>query len=115
MSWLKQLLFRRRRRSSELSESTREHLDEKIPADAILLFAVAARVSAKGPDPLTMDHNDAIATARAFPHAHIFPVHHHGWEHFSESQQTLIHAFAANDMAARLHPLHTGVTVHFEP
>jgi len=87
----------------------------RFPVKAILLFAGAARVAARGPDPLTMDHNDAVATARAFPHAHIFPVHHHGWEHFSEDQQTLVEAFAPNGLADRLQPLQAGVPVTFEP
>jgi L-ascorbate metabolism protein UlaG (beta-lactamase superfamily) len=86
----------------------------RFPIGAILLFAGAARVAARGPDHLTMDQNDAIATARAFPRAQIFPVHHHGWEHFSESQQTLIDAFTANHIVDRLHPLYAGVPVLFE-
>jgi L-ascorbate metabolism protein UlaG (beta-lactamase superfamily) len=80
---------------------------------AVVLFAGAARLAARGPDHLTMDHNDAIATARAFPGAQIFPVHHDSWEHFSESQQTLIDAFTANHMVDRLHPLYAGVPVLF--
>lgn len=87
----------------------------RFPVCAILLFAGAARIAARGPGHLTMDHNDAMATARAFPGARIFPVHHHGWEHFSESQQTLIDAFSANDMGDRLQPLQAGVPVRFEP
>jgi len=80
---------------------------------AILLFAGAARIVARGPEHLTMNHDDAIATARAFPLARIFPVHHQGWEHFSESQQTLLDAFAAAAMAERIEPLFAGVPVVF--
>lgn len=88
---------------------------ERFSVSAIVLFAGAARLAARGPHPLTMDHKDAIATARAFPKAHIFPVHHHGWEHFSESQQTLVDAFAADGKFARLEVLHPGETVRFQP
>jgi L-ascorbate metabolism protein UlaG (beta-lactamase superfamily) len=76
---------------------------------AIVLFAGAARVKARGPDHLTMDTADAIATALAFPAAQILPVHHQGWEHFSESQQDLVNAFAARGLEARLLPLELGV------
>jgi L-ascorbate metabolism protein UlaG (beta-lactamase superfamily) len=80
---------------------------------AILLFAGAARIAARGPEHLTMNHDDAIATARAFPLARIFPVHHQGWEHFSESQQTLLDAFTAAGMAERIEPLFAGVPAVF--
>ncbi len=76
---------------------------------AIVLFAGAARVPARGPFHLTMNAEDAIATAHSFPKARIFPVHHHGWEHFSENQQTLIDAFAQQGLSHRLRPLEFGV------
>jgi L-ascorbate metabolism protein UlaG (beta-lactamase superfamily) len=76
---------------------------------AVVLFAGAARVQARGPFHLTMNAEDAIATAHSFPNACIFPVHHHGWEHFSENQQTLIDAFAKQGLAHRLQPLELGV------
>lgn len=41
-----------------------------------------------------MNYDDAIATARAFPRALIFPVHHQGWEHFTETLDDLAAAFA---------------------
>jgi L-ascorbate metabolism protein UlaG (beta-lactamase superfamily) len=80
---------------------------------AILLFAGAARIAARGPEHLTMNQDDAIATARAFPLARIFPVHHQGWEHFSESQQTLLDAFTAAGMAEWIEPLFAGVPAVF--
>ena len=72
---------------------------------AVVLHGGAATVKARGPFHLTMNHEDAIATAKAFPQARIFPVHHGGWEHFSESQQTLIDAFAREGLSERLRPL----------
>jgi L-ascorbate metabolism protein UlaG (beta-lactamase superfamily) len=88
---------------------------QRFSVSAIVLFAGAARLAARGPQPLTMDHHDAIATARSFPNARIFPVHHHGWEHFSESQQTLVDAFAANGILDRLAALYPGSTVRLHP
>ena len=76
---------------------------------AIVLFAGAAQVKARGPVHLTMNSTDALSTAVAFPDALIFPVHHSGWEHFSENQQTLVDAFAAAHLSNRLRPLQPGV------
>lgn len=88
-----------------------EEVARRFSVAAIVLFAGAARVKARGPDALTMTHEDALATAAAFPGALIFPVHHNGWEHFSESQQTLKDAFAQAGMIHRLRPLEPGVPV----
>jgi L-ascorbate metabolism protein UlaG (beta-lactamase superfamily) len=75
---------------------------------AIVLFAGAARVAARGPDHLTMNVADSIATARAFPRARIFPVHHHGWEHFSENLPALVTGFAEAGVSDRLQPMMPG-------
>lgn len=83
----------------------------RFAVNAIVLFAGAAQVKAGGPVHLTMNSEDAVATATAFPQALIFPVHHSGWEHFSESQQTLMDAFAKAGLRNRLRPLEAGVTV----
>jgi hypothetical protein len=50
---------------------------------AILPFAGSART--RGPFNLTMDANDAIETAHAFPDAKIVPIHRDGWAHFTQS------------------------------
>lgn len=75
----------------------------------IVLFAGAARIKARGPAHLTMDAQDAVTTARAFPKAKIIPVHNHGWEHFSENQQDLERAFRDAGLIDRLKPLELGV------
>ena len=49
----------------------------------ILLFAGAAQT--RGPFHLTMDTNDAIETAQAFPEAAIVPVQYEGWMHFKQT------------------------------
>jgi L-ascorbate metabolism protein UlaG (beta-lactamase superfamily) len=58
---------------------------KRFKAGAVLPFAGAAQTS--GPCHLTMDTNDTIETARAFPDAVIVPVHTDGWAHFRQSAQ----------------------------
>jgi hypothetical protein len=58
-----------------------------------------------------MNTKDAIATAHAFPQAQIYPVHHQGWEHFTENQQDLVAAFAEAGLSGQLRPLELGVPV----
>jgi len=83
----------------------------RYPVRAVLLFAGAACIKFRGPFHLTMNTKDAVATARAFPQARIYPVHHQGWEHFTQNQEDLIAAFAEAGLADRLHPLELGSPV----
>ena len=80
---------------------------------AVLLFAGAART--RGPFNLTMNTNDAIETAHAFPDASIVPVHCDGWAHFMQSGADLAHAFEALGIASRLRVLEPGVSTTIEP
>ena len=57
----------------------------------MLPFAGAAQT--RGPFHLTMDTNDTIETARAFPDAVIVPVHTDGWAHFRQSADDLRASF----------------------
>ena len=66
----------------------------------VMIFAGSAEP--RGPFHLTMDSNDAIETAHAFPDAAIVAVHNHGWAHFKESEADLARAFTALGVAARL-------------
>jgi L-ascorbate metabolism protein UlaG (beta-lactamase superfamily) len=75
----------------------------------VILFAGAAKP--RGPYHLTMDNNDAIETAYAFPQARIVGVHNEGWRHFTESQSDLVQAFTALGLAARLQTLERGQPV----
>jgi len=86
-------------------DGTREIARRFDPA-AILLFAGAART--RGPFHLTMDTNDAVETAAAFPRATIVPVHHAGWRHFSQSQEDLVQTFTTLGMAERLRTVTPG-------
>jgi len=86
-------------------DGTREVARRFDPA-AILLFAGAART--RGPFHLTMDTNDAVEAAAAFPRATIVPVHHAGWKHFSQSQEDLVQTFTTLGIAERLRPVTPG-------
>jgi L-ascorbate metabolism protein UlaG (beta-lactamase superfamily) len=81
-------------------------------ADIVLLFAGAAQT--RGPFHLTMDTNDAIETAHAFPKAVIVPLHYEGWAHFMQSGEDLERAFSALGIGARLRLLEAGVAAALE-
>lgn len=80
---------------------------QRFDVSVVVTFVGAAQT--RGPISLTMTADDAIETAKAFPHATIAPVHHQGWAHFTQSQDDVIRAFAAAGLAERLHPLELGV------
>lgn len=86
-----------------------QEVADRFDVSVILAFTGAAQT--RGPVSLTMTADDAVATARAFPHATIAPVHHQGWAHFTQSQDDVIAAFAAAGLSDRLHPLELGVPV----
>jgi L-ascorbate metabolism protein UlaG (beta-lactamase superfamily) len=60
---------------------------------------------------LTMDANDAIETAHAFPQAKIVGIHNEGWRHFAETADDLAQAFRALGVGDRLQPLRRGEAV----
>jgi hypothetical protein len=78
----------------------------------VLLFAGAAQT--RGPFHLTMDVNDAIETAHAFPDATIVPLHHDGWAHFTQSADDLDKSFKALGIGARLRVVTPGVATAIE-
>ena len=71
-----------------------------------ILFTGAARP--RGAFHMTMDSNDAIATAHAFGTATIVAVHNEGWAHFTESQDALAKDFTVLGMGDRLQQLEAG-------
>lgn len=73
----------------------------------MLLFGGAAQT--RGPFHLTMDTNDAIETAHAFPEAVIVPVHRDGWAHLPQSGEDIERAFTALGLRSRLQMLAPGV------
>lgn len=82
-------------------------------AGIVLLFAGSAQV--RGPFHLTMDTNDAIETAHAFPDAVIVPVHHHGWAHFTQSAEDLERTFKVLSYEGHLRLLTPGVATEIVP
>src|SRR4029077_14762987 len=73
----------------------------------VLPFAGAAQT--RGPFHLTMDTNDTIETARAFPDALIVPLHTDGWAHFRQSAQDLRASFDTLGFGKRFRMLEPGV------
>jgi L-ascorbate metabolism protein UlaG (beta-lactamase superfamily) len=73
----------------------------------VLLFAGSAKT--RGPFHLTMDVNDAIETAHAFPNAAIVPVHCDGWAHFTQDRNDIAQSFETLGIASRLGLLEPGV------
>jgi L-ascorbate metabolism protein UlaG (beta-lactamase superfamily) len=73
----------------------------------VLPFAGAAQT--RGPFHLTMDTNDTIETARAFPDAVIVPVHTDGWAHFRQNAKDLRATFDVLGFGKRLRLLEPGV------
>ena len=72
----------------------------------VVLFTGSAQT--RGKFHLTMNTNDAIDAAAAFPDAKVVTVHNHGWEHFKESQDDIAQAFTALGLASRLDLLELG-------
>jgi L-ascorbate metabolism protein UlaG (beta-lactamase superfamily) len=85
---------------------------KRFKAGVVLPFAGAAQT--RGPFHLTMDTNDAIETARAFPDAVIVPLHTDGWAHFRQSAQDLRASFDALGFGSRLKLLEPGVATAIE-
>ncbi len=73
----------------------------------VMPFAGAAQT--RGPFHLTMDVNDVIETARAFPEARIVPLHCDGWRHFMQNAEDLRKSFDALGFGAQLLLLTPGV------
>jgi L-ascorbate metabolism protein UlaG (beta-lactamase superfamily) len=76
-------------------------------AGIVVPFAGSAQT--RGPFHLTMDTNDTIETARAFPDALIVPLHYDGWTHFKQTGEDLRTSFDALGFGARLKLLEPGV------
>jgi L-ascorbate metabolism protein UlaG (beta-lactamase superfamily) len=84
----------------------------RFPAGVVVLFAGSAQT--RGPFHLTMDVNDAIETAHAFPNAAIVPIHRDSWAHFTQNGADLDVSFKALGIGARLRMLEPGVATSIE-
>lgn len=83
------------------------------PVELVLLFGGSART--RGPFNLTMNANDAIETAHAFPQATIVPVHAEGWAHFTQNADDLVKSFTALGIGSRLKVIERGVPTPIDP
>lgn len=84
----------------------------RFKAAVVMPFAGAAQT--RGPFHLTMDTNDTIETARAFPDATIVPLHTDGWAHFKQNANDLRVSFEALGFGSRLKLLEPGVKTVIE-
>ncbi len=80
---------------------------------AVVMFT--GRAQTRGPFHLTMDGNDALEVAHAFPGAVLVGIHNEGWAHFTESATDLERAFAALGQRERLLRVERGLTVELPP
>ncbi|WP_250866782.1 MBL fold metallo-hydrolase [Caballeronia sp. INSB1] len=78
----------------------------------VILYTGAAEP--RGKFKMTMDSNDALEAAHAFPNAAIVAVHNEGWKHNTESAEELASAFSTLGVASRLTALDRGQPVQFE-
>jgi hypothetical protein len=78
----------------------------------VILFAGSAKT--RGAFHLTMDGNDAIEAAHAFPHARIVAAHTDGWVHFTENRADLARTFPIFGLGERLSVPEPGATVSLE-
>jgi L-ascorbate metabolism protein UlaG (beta-lactamase superfamily) len=76
--------------------------------DVGLVMPFAGSAQTRGPFHLTMDVNDTIETARAFPSALIVPLHCDGWQHFKQSGADLRGSFDTLGFGDRLRMLEPG-------
>jgi L-ascorbate metabolism protein UlaG (beta-lactamase superfamily) len=73
-----------------------------------LVIAFAGSAETRGRFHMTMDTNDVLETAAAFPNATIVAAHTDGWFHFKESGADLAAGFAVLGRAERLTTLTPG-------
>jgi L-ascorbate metabolism protein UlaG (beta-lactamase superfamily) len=85
----------------------------RFKAGVVLPFAGAAQT--RGPFHLTMDTNDTIETAHAFPDAVIVPLHTDGWAHFRQNAADLRASFDTLGFGDRLRILQPGLATLIEP
>ena len=77
----------------------------------VMLFTGSAEP--RGRFHMTMDSNDALEAAHAFPNAAIAAVHNEGWVHFKENAAELASSFATLGAASRLTSLERGLPFVF--
>ncbi|MBO2012142.1 MBL fold metallo-hydrolase [Hymenobacter negativus] len=74
------------------------------------VFMYAGAGQPRGPFNVTMDTNDALGTAAAFPHATMIPLHYEGWSHYTQHAEAFRQAFQALGIGNRLRILAAGIS-----
>lgn len=77
-------------------------------------YDVVAEVAKRFPVKVVVLFAGALETAAHFQGAAIVPVDTEGWQHFKQSQEDMVNAFAALGVADRLHPLRPGIPLSLE-
>jgi L-ascorbate metabolism protein UlaG (beta-lactamase superfamily) len=77
--------------------------------DPKYVFIFAGAAHAIGPFNVTMDNNDAIDTALAFPNATIIPLHYDGWSHYTQNEKDIEASYQVIGIDQRLKILAAGV------
>jgi L-ascorbate metabolism protein UlaG (beta-lactamase superfamily) len=85
---------------------------KRFPPRLVIVFAGAAKP--RGPFHLTMDNDEAIETAHAFPQARILAIHHSGWAHFTETPADVVQAITTLGVKERLQTMDPGETVSLQ-
>lgn len=89
-----------------------EEISRRFKPRTVLTFSGAAAPPLM-PMRLTMDSNDAIEVAKAFPESVLLPVHTEGWAHFRQPLGEIQLAFAILGFSPRLGQLKAGEPVKF--
>jgi L-ascorbate metabolism protein UlaG (beta-lactamase superfamily) len=82
----------------------------RFPVDVALLFTGAANVGAFGDTDITLNRRTAVQAARLLGDARIVPAHADGWDHFTETRESLARAFEYAGLGDRLVLLEPGVS-----
>lgn len=81
----------------------------RFPIDVAVLFTGAGNVGAFGDTDITLNRRTALQAAGLLGDAVIVPAHADGWDHFSETRESLARAFEYAGLGARLLLLEPGV------
>ncbi len=73
-----------------------------------VLFVGGANVGRFGDEPVTLDHDRAVAAMRLLPDARVVPVHHTDWAHFVDPLDALVDAADRAGLGDRLVVLERG-------
>jgi L-ascorbate metabolism protein UlaG (beta-lactamase superfamily) len=89
-------------------EVVEQVVDRLGPVDLAVLFTGAANTGVFGDVDLTLNRRTALEAAAHLGRATVVPVHAEGWDHFSETRESLVRAFGYAGLADRLMLLEPG-------